>query len=119
MANPNIINVATITGKTSVAVLTTSTTNLITNSAASGKIFKVNSLVVSNISTTTSHSVTVDLYRSSVAYRLASTLVVPANSTLIVIGKDSSIYLEESDTLRILANAASVVHAVTSYEEIS
>ena len=46
MAAPNIVNVATITGKTSVLTVTTSATAIVTNSAASGKVFKVNALYV-------------------------------------------------------------------------
>jgi len=42
MANPNIINVGTISGKTVGAALGTATADIVTNSAASGKIFKIN-----------------------------------------------------------------------------
>jgi hypothetical protein len=49
MAAPNIVNVATITGKTAVQAVGTSATAIVTNSAASGKVFKVNALYVSNI----------------------------------------------------------------------
>ena len=44
MAAPNIVNVATITGKTNVIKsLHDSATPLIANPASSGKVFKVNS----------------------------------------------------------------------------
>ena len=49
MAAPNIVNVATITGKTAVANVTTIASDIVTNSAASGKVFKINSLIISNI----------------------------------------------------------------------
>ena len=44
MAAPNIVNVSAIYGKTGVLVVTTSPTAIITNSAASGKVFKVDSI---------------------------------------------------------------------------
>ena len=117
MAAPNIVNVATITGKTAVLAVTTSATAIVTNSAASGKVFKVNALYVSNVDGTNNADLTVDIYRSSTAYHIAKTVNVPADATLDVISK--SIYLEEGDTLRLTANANSDLEAVCSYEEIS
>ena len=117
MAAPNIVNVSTITGKTAVQAVSTSATAIVTNSAASGKVFKVNALYVSNVDGTNNAEINVDLYRSSTAYHIAKTMVVPADATLDVISK--AIYLEEGDTLRLTANAASDLEAVCSYEEIS
>ena len=117
MTAPNIVNVATITGKTAVQAVVTSATAIVTNSASSGKVLKVNALYVSNVDGTDNAEITVDLYRSSTAYHLAKTLVVPADATLDVLSK--AIYLEEGDALRLTANAASDLEAVCSYEEIS
>jgi hypothetical protein len=117
MAAPNIVNVSTITGKTAVQAVGTSATAIVTNSASSGKVFKVNALLVSNVDGTNNAEITVDLYRSSTAYHLAKTVVVPADATLDVLAK--AIYLEEGDALRLTANAASDLEAVCSYEEIS
>ena len=117
MAAPNIVNVATITGKTAVLAVTNSATAIVTNSAASGKVFKVNALYVSNVDGTNNADLNVDIYRSSTAYHIAKTVNVPADATLDVISK--SIYLEEGDTLRLTANANSDLEAVCSYEEIS
>lgn len=117
MAAPNIVNTTTITGKTAVQIVTTSATAIVTNSAASGKVFKVNALFISNVDGVNNADITVDIFRSSVAYRIARTVVVPADASLDVISK--SIYLEEGDTLRLTANANSDLEAVCSYEEIS
>lgn len=117
MAAPNIVNVSTITGKTAVQAVGTSATAIVTNSASSGKVFKINALLVSNVDGTSNAEITVDLYRSSTAYHLAKTVVVPADASLDVMSK--SIYLEEGDSLRLTANAASDLEAICSYEEIS
>ena len=117
MTAPNIVNVATITGKTAVQAVGTSATAIVTNSASSGKVFKVNALYVSNVDGTNNAEITVDLYRSSTAYHVAKTVIVPADATLDVLSK--AIYLEEGDALRLTANAASDLEAVCSYEEIS
>lgn len=117
MAAPNVVNVATITGKTAVQAVSTSATAIVSNSAASGKVYKVNSLYVSNIDGTNNAEINVDLYRSSTAYHIAKTVVVPADASLDVISK--AIYLEEGDSLRLTANASGDLEAVCSYEEIS
>ena len=117
MAAPNIVNVATITGKTAVQAVGTSATAIVTNSSGSNKVFKVNALYVSNVDGTNSAEVTVDFFRSSTAYKIVSTVVVPADAVLDVISK--AIYLEEGDSLRLTASAANDLEAVCSYEEIS
>ena len=117
MAAPNIVNVTTITGKTSVLAVTTSATAIVTNSGSSGQVYKINALYVSNVDGTSNADINVDLYRSSTAYHIAKTVVVPADATLDVISK--SIYLEEGDSLRLTANANSDLEAVCSYEIIA
>jgi hypothetical protein len=119
MANPNIVNVTTITGKTAVQAVGTSATAIVTNAAASGKIYKINSLIISNIDGTNAADVTVDLYRSSTAYHLVKTVTVDADSSFSPIDKNLSIYLEEDDSLRLTASAAGDLEAICSYEEIS
>lgn len=83
----------------------------------SNKVLKVNALYVANVDGTNAADISVALYRSGVAYEIAHTVSVPADSTLDVISK--SIYLEEGDDLRLTAGANSDLEAVCSYEEIS
>ena len=64
MAAPNIVNVATITGKTVGLAVTTSATAIVANSAASGKVFKVNALYVSNIDGVSNADITVTFYNA-------------------------------------------------------
>jgi len=117
MAAPNIVSVATLTAKTAVQAVGTSATAIVSNAASSGKVMKINALYVSNVDGTNNAEINVDLYRSSTAYHIAKTVVVPADATLDVISK--AIYLEEGDDLRLTANAASDLEAVCSYEELS
>lgn len=119
MTAPNIVNVTTITGKTAVQSVGTSETAIVTNSAASGKVFKINSLIVSNIDGTNAADITADVFRSSASYKLVSTITVPADATLVVISKETAIYLEEGDSIRLSASATGDLQAVCSYEEIS
>jgi len=117
MAAPNIVNVATITGKTAVQAVGTSATAIVSNAASSGKVFKVNSIIISNVDGTNNADITIDIFRSSTAYHIAKGYTVLADDTVEVITK--AIYLEEGDDLRLTASAASDLEAIVSYEEIS
>jgi hypothetical protein len=117
MAAPNIVNVATITGKTGVQAITTTPTAIVTNAGGSNKVFKLNALYVSNVDGVNLATVTVDIFRSSTAYKLAHTITVPADATIDIITK--AIYLEEGDSLRLTASTVSRLEAICSYEEIS
>jgi len=119
MAAPHIVNVATITGKTAVANVTTIASDIVTNSAASGKVFKINSLIISNIDGANTADITASVYRSSVEWKFAHTVSVPADASLVVLSKDTTLYLEENDTIRLTASANGDLQAVCSYEEIS
>jgi len=124
MAAPNIVNVTTITGKTAVVDLsTTNATAVVSNAASSGKVFKVNSLIVSNVDGTANADITVSLYSQDdiggTATEICKTVVVPADASLVVIDKSSGIYLEEDKSIGAIASAASDLKVVCSYEEIS
>lgn len=119
MANPNIVNVTTIYGNTAVANVTTSATAIVTNSGGSGKVYKVNMLVVANIDSTNSANLTVDLYRSSVATNLISNIAIAINTAYTPLDKTLSLYLLEGDSIRLTANANSRLQAVCSWEEIN
>ena len=124
MANPNIVAVSNIYGKTVYDTdIATSPASLVTNAASSGKILKINSLIIANIDGTNAADITVTLRQTSNASVLHSTIAntvsVPADATLVVISKDTSIYLEEDQALYVLASASGDLSATCSYEEIS
>ena len=124
MAAPNIINVTTILGKTT--YLTPADTNaavLLANSASSGKVFKINSLVASNVDGTDPRDVTVAINTaadgSGTGYPIVSTVSVPADASLVVIDKDNAIYLEEDKSIVVTSGGADDIAFTISYEEIS
>lgn len=119
MANPNISTAGSFYGRSQGLALTTSAATLC-GSVPSNRVYKINSLIISNINGTSSADVTVYWYDSSAAtnYYLAYTITVPADATLVVLSKDTQIYLEESDYIQVLASANSVLHATVSFEEI-
>ena len=117
MAAPNIVDVTSIYGRSSGLVVTTTVTAIVSNSSSSGKVLKVNALLVANVDGTNNAAATVDLYDGTNTYHLAKAVVVPAVSTLDVLSKP--IYLEEGQSIRITAGADGDLEAVCSYEEIS
>ena len=124
MAAPNIIDVTTILGKSAVVDLTsTAATAVLSNAAASGKVFKVNSLVVSNVDGTNAADITIALYSEDdiggTATEIVSTVSVPADASLIVIDKNTSLYLEEDRSIGATAGSANDLKIVVSYEDIS
>lgn len=116
MAAPNIVNVTTITAKTAVQAVSTTPTDIVTNSAASGTAVKINTLLVANVNGTAAATITASVYRSATEYKVAHVISVPAGATLVVLDKTTQIYLEEGDTLRLTASVNSYLHAVASYE---
>lgn len=118
MAAPNIVNVTTITGKTAVQAVSTSATNIIENAGSSGTVVKINGLIVSNVNGTAAATVNASVYRSTTEYKIAHLISVPAGSTIVLLDKATSLYLEEGDSLRLTASANSYLHAVSSYEII-
>ena len=121
MAAPNIVNVSQINANTNLANVTTVVANVVTNSASSGKVYKVNNIQLSNYSSATV-TANVIFNRSSASpasYYIAGSISIPATSTLIAVAKDTSFYMEEGDVLQMSTSANSSVHGVVSYEVIS
>ena len=118
MAAPNIVNVSTITGKSVTGALGTSTATLLQNSASSNKVFKINTILVSNVDGTNSATAAISLYDGTDRY-IAKGITVPAGATVVLIDKNSSLYLEEDKIIRGDASAASDLEILICYEELS
>ena len=124
MAAPNLLSPTTITGKTAyVSLSTTNATSILSNAASSGKVLKVNSLIVANVDGTNAASITVSLYSAAAiggtAYKIANTITVPADASLVVVDKTSMLYLEEDKSLGAVASASGDLEIICSYEEIA
>ena len=117
MAAPNILSATSIYGKTVGAALdTTLTTTLLT--CAANKVLKINSIIVSNVDGSSAADLTLSWYDGSTDYNLASTVSIPADSTLVVLGKDSPIYLEEGHSIRGGAGSNSDLEILICYDEL-
>jgi hypothetical protein len=131
MANPNIVAVTTIYGTTTYLTPAVNTAVvLLANAAASGKVLKINQIVAANVDGTNAVNTTVSLYTNGAVdqgsapsggtvYPIASTISVPANASLIVVDKSTSIYLQEGTSISVTSGTASKITYSISYEEIS
>lgn len=131
MANPNIVAVTSLYGKTT--YLTPSGTTavvLLPNAAASNTVLKVNQIVASNVDGTNAVNTTVSVYTNGAvaqgsapsggtAFPIVSTVSVPANASLIVVDKTTAIYLEEGTSITVTSGTASKITYSISYEIIS
>ena len=123
MAAPNIVNVTTITAGLAYSAPANTTANVIvSNTASSASVIKINSLTCTNV-TATSATVTVSITSNAAgagtAYRLAYQIAIPANSSLQLIDKGNFVYLTEDKSLVVTSGTISAIEYVTSYETIS
>ena len=117
MAAPNLVNVTSILGNQhGVNLDTTVTTSLLANAGSSDKLYKINSIIVANVDGTNSADVTISWYNGSNDHYIGKTVAVPPDTTLVLIGKDSMIYLEEGQSIRGGASANSDLSALICYE---
>lgn len=202
MANPNIMGVSAIRGKTTSILVPTTSCTIVTNPASSGQLYKINSILASNV-TSTAATVTLYMYSAAETYTatsgnvsataaaytltvpmsagpflatsttitgsgvspistgtgatvsaitisgtnysiaitgtsnasagalttlswtnpaieraLAVNVTVPGNSSLVLLSKDSSVYLEEGDYLYLSAGTINAIHATCGFEVI-
>jgi hypothetical protein len=119
MAAPNLKTPTTITGKTAPYSCTSTLSAALSNTAASGKVFKVNTIRAANIDATTALSVDITVYRGSTHSYIANAISVPVNSTLVVLSKEEYLYLEEGDAIYAKGSTSGKIDLTISYEEIS
>ena len=119
MATPNIVSVATINGFVVNGAVTTSNVDVVDVTAE--YVFKINNVIIANIDGTNAATVTLSVStdNGSNYYAIASTVTVPANSTIVVIDKNSSFYLDETDLLRVTGSANSDLTYLVSGEKIT
>jgi len=123
MAAPNLLAASSIYGRTAtINLTTTSATEVLSNTASSGKVFKVNTLIVSNIDGTNAADITVAVYSEDniggTPINIVQSKAVAAKTNLVVISRDTPIYLEEDRSIGATASAGGDLQVVASYEEI-
>ena len=131
MANPNLFSASNAYGTTTYYTPSgTTAVVLLANTASSGKVYKINQIVATNVNGSSAVNATVSIYTNGAvaqgsapsggtAYPVASTISVPANAALIVVDKTTAIYLQEGTSITVTSGTASGITYSISYEDIS
>jgi hypothetical protein len=117
MAAPNIVSPTTITLKSLRSTVGTSAVTLVT--CAADKAVKVSTLYAANIDGDNAADVSARVDVSGTTHAICSTVSVPADASLVIVDRNSPVYLEEGQSLQVIASAAGAIHIVGSYEEIA
>ena len=124
MANPNLGSASNVyANNASLSLTTTSATQLVSNTASSGKVFLIDGITIANIDTLNTVTVTVTLFQSATntgtAFELCSTVSIPANAALIVVDKSQGVSLLENESIYVTAGTASKLKVNASWKELS
>ena len=121
MAAPNIVGVTTVTGETTYVSCNGSNQLLVDNAANSNYVYRINSIIAANDNGSSAGDITVSIHDSEAgggtAYKLAHTVSVVADSTLVILDRASSIYLPENKSI-VVNGSASSIDVICSYEKI-
>jgi len=116
MANPNIVGVTEIFGKT-VCKNVEATVTTVIGAVPTGDIYKVNSILCCNVDTTDrTIDIKIDKASGDDCF-LVKGLTIPTGATLDVLNKP--IYLEEGDVLAAGSDVVDKVDMTVSYEDIA
>ena len=117
MATPNIVSVATINAFCVNGAVTTSNQDVV--DVAAEYVYKINTIIIANIDGTNAATVTIGVNTGSGYHNIAHTVSIPADATLVVIDKNSALYLDETDLLRIVGSANNDLTYTVSGEKIT
>ena len=118
MASPNVnASSATITLKSLRSTVGTSAITLVT--CAADKAVKVSTLYAANVQGSNAGDITIRVSDGTATHAVCSTVSVPADASVIVVDRNSPLYLEEGDSVEAIASATGTLHIVGSYEEIA
>ena len=134
MANPNIVNVTVIKGNTAYVIPSTTgattswtydgTTALTGLTPAAGSVNKIDSIVVSN-TTSSAATATVAIANNAtfgsgtVVSYLAYQISVPPNASVIVTDKTTSFYVTENQSVGVTSGTGSALTYTASFEAIT
>lgn len=124
MANPNLNAVTYVyCANTQVSLVTTTETQVISNAAGSNKVLLVDSILVSNVDGANAADITVTRYTAATnvgtPFRIARTITVPANASIIVVGSENKLNITEAESIYVSASAANRLHVDANWKELS
>ena len=120
MGLPNIANLTTVLGQTSGTNNLNTYGTTVMYAPPLNHTYKINTVIASN-KTAAAVLCTLVLNRNTTQFlNLAYNITLPANATLVLIGKDNPFYMTDTsnDQLSASASSLSAVDMIISYEEI-
>jgi len=124
MANPNLASATSVyMANVQLALGSTAATQLISNAASSGKAYLIDSIVVANVDGVNAADISVVRFNSATntgtAFPICSTVVVPADASLIVVGTENKLNLTENESIYVTASAANDLVVDANWKELS
>jgi hypothetical protein len=124
MANPNLATATSVyAANAQVSLATTTATQLVSNAASSGKVYLIDSIVVSNVDGVNACDITVTRFNAATntgtAFPICSTVAVPADASLIVVGTENRINLLEDESIYVTASVAGDLVVDANWKELS
>lgn len=122
MTAPNLVTPAKIYLKSTGIILvgaSGSPTTLLTNSASSGKVYKVNSIRAINFDDSVNYDGTVRMNKNGGGAGVYGYMTVPAKSVVQFLSKDETLYLEENDVLDAFGSTTNKLNFILTYEDIT
>ena len=124
MANPNLASATGVyAANAQLSLTSTSATLLVANAASSGKVYLIDSITVANVDGVNAADISVVRFNSATntgtAFAICSTVVVPADASLIVVGSENKISLTENESIYVTASAANDLVVDANWKELS
>ena len=123
MTAPNLVSPSSILGKTTYLTLAnTNETDLLVNASGSDTAMRVTNLMAANIDGSGAADITATLYTAAsggTGYAIASTVSVPADSTMVILTRENGFWLEEDRRITVQASASGDLSVICSYEEVT
>jgi hypothetical protein len=117
MAAPNIKAPTSITLRQFSSTVGTAAITLVT--CAADRAVKVSTLYAANVQGSNAGDITIRVSDGTATHAVCSTVSVPADASVIVVDRNSPVYLEEGDRIEAIASAAGTIEIVGSFEEIA
>lgn len=120
MANPNIVNVSLIRGKTAVKQFVKRYTQfLLRNVTNSNEVLKVNSIIATNRNNV-DENISLQYVSTLGSFNIISGMNIPPKTTVNLMQKETSIYLEENTSLNVFSQSSNDnIGIICSYEQIA
>lgn len=120
MAAPNLASPTTITGKTaSSGIGSTSLVGILTNSSGSNQVYKINSIVSANVSSSGTRTVSVTINDGTLDVYIIKDVQIPETATQIITSKELYFYLEEGYSIKASCSTADDANIIIGYEILS